>query len=215
MASSLVEVKGQIHKGEQYESVVGMNSLLYRGRIERRYAYRYSGTYFAYHDKYVKGEVYFNKRLYTEVLVNLNSHRDRVSVRHSENQMPVILDRNYLEWFKMGSRLFINVDEGEYDGLESGYYEVIYEDSSRRLLKKIVKEYKEVLERSVVEIQFTPKIEYYVAENGTATAVKGKKGFIGLYPARKKEIKRIFRDAPVVVRDDKDRLFKLFMEGIR
>ena len=114
LALSFGEVSGQQYPQKSYQESVDMQSLLYRGRVERRYAYRYQGTYFAYQDKYVKGEVYFNKRHYSDVLINLNSHRDRVSVTKSEGQLPVILDRRYVEWFKMGSRLFVNIENGKY-----------------------------------------------------------------------------------------------------
>lgn len=215
LALSFGEVSGQQYPLESYQKSVDMQSLLFRGRVERRYAYRYQGTYFAYQDKYVKGEVYFNKRHYSDVLINLNSHRDRVSVTKSEGQLPVILDRRYVEWFKMGSRLFVNIENGKYQELNGGYYEVLFDDGEKRLLKKIYKEYKELLERDVVEREFLSKIDYYLVTGGKAEKVHGKKSFAKLFPQSKKDIKRVNREASFAVKEDKDLLYKAYMEVVR
>lgn len=215
LALSFGEVSGQQYPQKSYQESVDMQSLLFRGRVERRYAYKYQGTYFAYQDKYVKGEVYFNKRHYSDVLINLNSHRDRVSVTKSEGQLPVILDRRYVEWFKMGSRLFVNIENGKYQELNGGYYEVLFDDGEKRLLKKIYKEYKELLERDVVEREFLSKIDYYLVTGGKAEKVHGKKSFAKLFPQSKKDIKRVNREAPFAVKEDKDLLYKAYMEVVR
>lgn len=212
---SFGEVCGQQYPLESYQKSVDMQSLLFRGRVERRYAYRYQGTYFAYQDKYVKGEVYFNKRRYSDILINLNSHRDRVSVTKSEGHLPVILDRRYVEWFKIGSRLFVNIEKDKYQGLNGGYYEVLFDDGKNRLLKRIYKEYKEILERDVVEREFLSKIDYYLVIGGKAEKVHGMKSFAKLFPQSKKDIKRVNREVSFTVKEDKDLLFKAYMEAVR
>lgn len=203
---------GQEYERGLYQQNVDVQSLLYRGRVERRYTYKHKGSYFAYHEKYILGEVYFNKRLYSNIYINLNSHRDRVSVKQTENHLPVILDKRYVEWFKMGGRLFINLGRGEYKGLDAGYYEVLYQDSDKRLLKKIYKEYKELLERDVVEREFLNKTTYYVVIGDKVEKISGRKGIFALFPRSKRVLKSTYRGLPQVVRNDKDRLFKALME---
>ncbi len=212
---SFGEVCGQQYPLESYQKSVDMQSLLFRGRVERRYAYRYQGTYFAYQDKYVKGEVYFNKRRYSDILINLNSHRDRVSVTKSEGQLPVILDRRYVEWFKIGSRLFVNIGEDEYQGLDAGYYEVLSDVGDKRLLKKIYKEYKEILERDIVEREFLSKVDYYLEIDGRVEKVHGKKTFERVFPQSKKELKRVNKEVSFAVKEDKDLLYKAYMEVVK
>lgn len=212
LGSLSFELKGQDAGVVRYQSEAKEHSLLYRGRVERKYVYRYQGTYFAYSDKYYEGEVFYNGRHYKNILVNLNAHTDEVSVRMSDKQLPVVLDKNHVEWFIIAGRRFVNYRDGAVPGLAGGYYEVLYYRDGKGLIKKIAKKYKENLERDVVMVEFITKINYYVLANGMCKEVKGQSGFIKVFPESKKMFRSVYREASSTVRENKDRLFIMFME---
>ena len=92
---------------------------------------------------------------------------------------------------------------------------MLFDDGKNRLLKRIYKEYKEILERDVVEREFLSKIDYYLVIGGKAEKVHGMKSFAKLFPQSKKDIKRVNREVSFAVKEDKDLLFKAYMEVVR
>lgn len=210
-----IGLKGQDITLDQYQSDVKEGSLLFRGEVARKYVYRYQGTYFAYNDQYFEGEVFYNGRYYRKILINLNAHTDEVSARMSDRQLPVVLDKRYVDWFTIAGKRFVHYRKGDVPGLDAGYYEILYDRDGKILVKKTVKKYKENLERDVVMVEFVPKIDYYVIVNGTCRGVNGKGGFMKVFPGSKKAIRKAYRDVPSVVRENKDRLFIKYMEVSR
>ncbi|MBR5610799.1 MAG: hypothetical protein IKW65_04690 [Bacteroidales bacterium] len=213
-----VDMKGQESDLNSYMKSVEGNSLLYRGKIEKHYSFKYKGTYFAYQEEYVEGKVYYNQKLYTGVLLNLNSFTDELSVRLSEGHLPVLLEKNLVDYFSLGERNFVNVRDGKKFGVDSGFYEVLTE-GEERLLKRIRKEYKENLvasgQDSKIEKVFDAMIDHYIVKGDKWVKVTGKGTFVKWCPERKKEINAIFRDAGRAERNEKDRLYKRMMEATR
>lgn len=212
------EVKGQGPDLNSYMKSVEGNSLLYRGKIEKHYSFKYKGTYFAYQEEYVEGNVYYNRKLYCGVLLNLNSFTDELSVRLSESHLPVLLEKNLVDYFTMGERKFVNVTDGKQYGVDPGFYEVLA-DGEERLMKRIRKEYKENLvasgQDSKIEKVFDAVIDHYIVKGDKWVKVTGKGTFVKWCPERKKEINAIFRDAGRAERNEKDRLYKRMMEAMR
>lgn len=204
------ELKAQDVDRCTYMKRVEGQSLLYRGKIEKQYSFKYKGTYFAYQEEYVEGDVYYNKKLYTGVLLNLNSFTDELSVRLSESHLPLLLEKNLVQYFTLGDKPFVNID--------SQYYEILV-DGDMVLYKKIVKEYREDLvssgQESKIEKVFDADISYFLVDGTQWTKVSGRGAFIKLYPQYKREIKKVFREATRAERSDKDKLYKRVMEVVR
>lgn len=201
-----------------YLSKVEGDALIYRGEIEQPYNFRYSGTYFAYAESYSEGFIYFNDKLYEGVLINLNAHTGQVSVKQTKDHLAVHLKKELVKWFVMGDHFFINLTDMERVGMASDYYEVL-EDGEIRLLKRVTKECREDLtsngQNSSITRVFESRCEYYIEKGGQYTKVKGKRTFIKLFGDKKREINQTFRDAPKVVRHDKDEMYKRVIREIR
>lgn len=200
-----------------YMAKVERQSLLYRGKIEKRYNFKYTGTYFAFQDQYVSGSIMYNKKLYRDVLLNLNSFTDEVSVRLSESHLPIVLDKTLIEWFKLGDNHFVRVSGDKV--LADGFYQVLVDDGDR-LYKKIYQAYREELsgsgQQTYVERLFTPEITYYVSKEGEPfVKVSGKGTFVKLYKEDKKEINRYFREASKTEIRNKDLSYTKVMEVVR
>lgn len=206
----IVETVAQNKDLNTYLENVQGNSLLYRGRIEKHYSFKYKGTYFVYQEEYVAGDVYYNKKLYTGVLLNLNAETDELSVRLTSSHLPVSLDKSLVEHFTLGEKRFVNV--------RGGYYEILVEGDVP-LMKKTTKEYRENLvssgQDSKIEKVYDSVLEYYLVKGEEWIRVTGKGTFTKLFRENKKDINEVFRSAPRIVRDDKDMLYKRVMEVVR
>lgn len=211
-------VFGQDEDKNQYMSEVQGQSLLYRGKIEKHYSFKYRGTYFAYQEDFVVGQVYYNRKLYTGVLLNLNAQNDQLLVRQSNTHLPVVLDKTLVDWFVLGDKRFAKIEEGGEIGLTGGYYEVFI-DGKYQVLKKITKEYREELvasgQDSRIDKVFGEVTDYYIRQNGEYVRITGKSTFVKIFKEYKKDINRVYRDATRAVRSDKDVLYRKVMEAVR
>lgn len=214
---SLGELRGQVPDRTSYMKCVEGQSLLYRGKIEKQYSFKYKGTYFAYQEEYVEGEVWYNQKLYTGVLLNLNSYTDELSVRYSGSHLPVLLDKSLVKSFKLGQKPFIQMMDGEVDGIDPGYYEVLT-DGDMKLMKRIVKEYREELvasgQDSRIERVFDAATNYYLVNGQEWVRITGTGTFVKMFPERRRELKAIFRGATRAQRGDKDNLYRRMMEVV-
>jgi hypothetical protein len=220
LIASLVPVHAfaQEEDSQVYMSEVEGLSILFRGKIEKHYGYRYTGTYFAYQEDFVLGDIFYNKKLYKGVYINLNSHTDQLLVKQNKTSLPIRVEKFLVDWFMMDGRTFVRVKDGPEGSLEGGYYEVLVDDRYK-LLKRIRKNYREDLNSSGQQSQivrvFDQETAYYLNDGYGWIEVKGKKTFAKQFPLYKKEINSIFNGATRQDREEKDGLYKKIMEVVK
>lgn len=210
-------ISAQSSDYHNYITKANDKALIYRGKIERHYTYSYKGTYFAFQEDFTPGVVFYNKKRYEDVLINLNSNRDVLLVKYDDTSLPVIMDKKLVEWFVLDDRDFVNVTDGAEIGLEDGYYEVLVEGENQ-ILKKIYKEYREDISstgHARIEIIFDSILEYFILTPDGYLPISGKKTFVKLFNEDKKEINRVFKGATRVERQDKDMLYRKVMEVVK
>ena len=109
----------------RFEKDAGALSTLFRGRLQKNTTFRYNGTFYLDTRTFRKGDVLYNGKYYTDVLLNLNASTQELVIRPEANSAGVILYRDQVAWFSIGNRRFVNL---RYIGLKDapeGYYEVI------------------------------------------------------------------------------------------
>lgn len=175
---------------------------LYRGAAPIQYRFHYTGTYFAYQDEYVKGNIIYNGKLYSDVLLNLNCHSDDLQVKIEKSDLIVILNKDFVNSFSIGNHYYINIgrratgnvylpgsnEDERMEGVErgfideslpAGYYEVMY-DGEMKLLKKTKKTYGERINqsagtdpKSAIERSFSTTYSYYLVTEARERIGKG------------------------------------------
>lgn len=185
-----------IQKDSDYDKFVkssGELSNLYRGAAPIEYRFKYTGTYFAYTESYIKGNVLYNGRIYKDISLNLNSHNDDLQINIDNSRLFVTLNKDFVHSFTIGEHKFINVGrshptEKKIDAqvseiiegvdvnyidilLPPGYYEIIH-DGELKLLKKTKKIYSERINQSAsaetksqIERFFVESITYYLVKD--------------------------------------------------
>lgn len=197
-------------------------SNLYRGAAPLNYKFKYTGTYFAYSDKYVYGDVYFNDKLYKDVLLNLNGHLDELYVFAEENGMAVMLNKNFVERFTIGDRHYINLKfRNNNHLLQDGYYEILWCNDTDSLIKKTTKKYEERINQladlgtgNKIERIFTPSNQYYLLKENLAKQIKRASQIRAIYGVNRGALRKHIRDKELDLRLNKDVAFKSIVEFI-
>ena len=197
-------------------------SNLYRGAAPLIYRFKYTGTYFAYGQEYINGDVFYNDKLYKNVLLNLNSHLDELYVFVEENGMPVMLNKEFVERFNIGNKKFINFKfEGRNEYLKDGYYEILWSNSKNQLIKKVTKKYEERINQtanlgtgSKIERIFLPSDQYYLFGEKLIKQIKRVAQIRSFYGVSGSSIRRCIRENGLDVRHNKDVAFTSIVEFI-
>jgi len=158
----------------QYQDEARELAVLYRGRKPNIYPFRFNGTYYLETRTFSQGQVFYNGKTYSNVLLNLDAYVQDLIVRPGESAGGVVLFRDQVTWFTLGNRLFVNL---QYLGVKvapDGYYELV-RDGAEPLLrlsqKRFVTEaspkdspyYDGNFDAGVVNC-FIPQETYYVLE---------------------------------------------------
>ena len=112
-------------------------SMLFRGRLARRYDSHFNGTPYWDTLSFRKGTVMYNGRLYNDVLVRIDASLGKLVVRQNENMAPTTPDERQVSWFTRGNELYVNLS---YQGIEGGgvFYRLMC-DSAVPVFKQVVK----------------------------------------------------------------------------
>lgn len=125
-------------ENSQYMQEAGPLSTLYRGKLPVQYPYQYNGTYYLEGKQFQRGSVYYNGKLYENVLVNLDASKQELQVKVSENVSGVVLFQEWVNYFTIGNRLFLNLRYMGYTEAPEGYFELT-KDGSTPLLVQVKK----------------------------------------------------------------------------
>lgn len=196
----------------------GMKSNVYRGEIAFRYPFKYEGTYYAYQEEYEKGDVVYNQKTYSGLLLNLNSHIDELCVQAYDEIVATYLKKELVSSFTLGNKEFVHLTLPEYNG----YFQVLYRGDVI-IYKKIKKNYMEEVDQSVLgsnmmlERVFNPINKYYLVRDNVFYSIDTKRQFLQCFSntAEKRSAKRFLSTRGVSFRKDKDLYIDLFMQHMK
>lgn len=111
-----------------FRDAAGVSSLLYRGRKVLDYKFPFNGTYYWYGAPFLPGEVCYNGKVYPCGAMNIDAAQQELIVRSPDGSYSVLLNRDYVKWFSIDGRRYINAQLwfGNPD-LPEGFFEVLYE----------------------------------------------------------------------------------------
>ena len=142
-------------------------------------------------DSFVKGKISYNNQSY-EVNLRYDLYEDQLIILADTrtNSNEILLIKELVEHFEISSSHFIHL-KGENKGINSGFYEVIYNNGSITLLKKHSKQLKQDIENRKVYYEFkAEKAEYFCVTEDEMFQIKNKKDIISRFPKFKRELSR-------------------------
>lgn len=152
----------------RFEKDAGALSTLFRGRLQKNNPFRYNGTFYLDTRTFQKGDVFYNGKHYTDVLLNLNAATQELVIRSGISSAGVILYRNQVAWFTIGNRRFVNLRYIGYNDAQEGYYEVIRDgrEPILRLSSKVFRAATDALSARILEDMdenYDPSVVSYYA----------------------------------------------------
>ena len=197
-----------------------IDAVIFRGPTSIKYPFRFTGTVYAYSDEFMVGRVYYNKKEFAGVKLNLNSNRDELYMQMYGTGMIIMLDKKYVRDFSYDGHNFIN--HTVYDGIEGldyGYYEVLYAGKDM-LLKRVKQAFSEKAGvdaggTSILK-KFYPVYSYYIIMDGKAVSIKKRGDFAKKYKEHKSAIKQHIREHNMHLagKDANDKVFVNIMQFI-
>lgn len=178
-------------------------SILYRGHQAYAYNIHYNGTYWWSDSEYSVGDVLYNGKLYHGLELNVDAARQELLVRNAVGQGGKVLAREFVEWFTLGDRRFVNLQALSGPQAPAGYWEVLYDGKTqflRQVSKNLMKDYNGEKRQMIGEGEpydtrihetFVRGVSYcIVTETGELVPVRSKKQVRNLFPAQRREIRR-------------------------
>jgi hypothetical protein len=214
--------KGAELLGDGYDYIkdAKIDAVIFRGPTTIKYPFRFTGSVYAYSDEFLEGRVYYNKKEFAGVKMNLNSNRDELCVQMYGTGMIIVLDKKYVKNFSFGGHNFINHTAGDgIDGLDYGYYEVLYSGKDL-LLKRIRQVFNEKVgvDASGTSIlkHFYPVYNYYIVRDGKVISIKKRGDFAKIYKEQKSAIKQHIKahNMHLAGKEANDKVFVSIMQFI-
>ena len=125
----------------RFEQDAGGLSTLFRGRVQKTIPFRYNGTFYLDTRTFKRGDILYNGKQYTNVLLNLDASAQELVTRPETTSAGIILHRDQVAWFTIGNRLFVNLRYIGYSQAPAGYFEII-RDGREPLLRLTLKTFK-------------------------------------------------------------------------
>ncbi len=132
-----IHLSGQ-NEDRQYMKEVGVLSTLYRGTLPTQYPYQINGTYYWESKLFRNGSVYYNGKLYEDVLINVDASRQDLQVRVDMSTAPVVLIKDWVCYFTIGPSLYLNLNYLGYPEAPDGYFELI-KDGNKPVFLQVMK----------------------------------------------------------------------------
>ncbi len=178
-------------------------SILYRGHQAYAYNIHYNGTYWWCDAEYGVGDVMYNGKLYHGLELNVDAARQELLIRNAVGQGGKVLAREFVEWFMLGGRRFVNLQALSGPQAPAGYWEVLFDGKTqflRQVRKTLMKDFNGGKRQMIGEDEpydtrihdtFVRDVNYCViTETGELVPVRSKKQVRILFPARRREIRR-------------------------
>ncbi|MCQ2141170.1 MAG: hypothetical protein MJY83_02350 [Bacteroidales bacterium] len=176
---------------EAYTSAAREQSMLFRGRQATSYAHlHYNGTYFWQGPDFKEGTVMYNGKLYTGIQMNIDASEHQLLVRYASGMPSVIVSRDYVTYFTIGTDRFINASalglsddkaclmQVLSDGEHKVYYRVlkVFSSSSNNVNGSMIG-YSDPNYNEGYTKFFHLREQYYTEENGALKKISRRKAF--------------------------------------
>lgn len=111
-------------------------SILYRGKTPAVYPYKYNGTVYWDTNRFSRGDLLYNGKIYKGVLLNADAFTSDLVTRPFEESAAIVLNREQVVWFTLSGRKFVNLRYLGYADAPEGFFEVLQDGKEPVLLQR-------------------------------------------------------------------------------
>ena len=164
---------------------------IFVGRMPESYPAGYNGSYFLESHNFTEGSLSYNGRYYSNVMLNINAHKDQLYCLFSEGGYSIVLDSDLVEDLVIGGKRFEYYAPNQQAGLAAGYYAILHEGSVR-LLQHTGKKYVEEsdIHFLILDKRFDTDVRYYLIKDEQAFVLTGRSRLLSILSDRRRELSR-------------------------
>ena len=151
-----------------------------------------NGSPFFLSENPLPGSVVYDSVYYPDLSVLFDDYRQYLVILDQNFKLKLINEK--VSSFQMGDHHFVQFPENKDNGLPySGYYEVIYSGRSR-VLKRIVKKYREQLSipEGVTRI-LDEQVHYFIKRGEIFESVNSKRELLNFMKDHRKEVQKLYK----------------------
>lgn len=181
-------VRAQQSVFDEFSRVAGDYAALYSGKIEVGYSpYQYINHPYLDTDEFQEGTVCFNGQLYTGLKIRYDTYKKWLVVITPEKRKVLQVDMRKVDYFTIGNKKFIRQEED--------FVALLYESQQLKLTQLIRCSMGVPVEKGRASYRnFKKRMRFTLHNDGADHVVSSRSGFIKLFPAYKKELKKFAKE---------------------
>lgn len=188
-----------------YDSATTESQHLYNGPQYYIYDSKSEQHQFYLSEEWVLGSVLYDGQLFGSVPMLYDIVKDEVAVKYVKSFGNVALQSEKVRSFSLANHTFIRLLAGtlEAGGLRTGFYDVLYQGTSRLLARRAKERIQQITDTRIV-IEFPVKDAFYIFKNGQYNSVHSKGSVLLLLKDQKRSLKKHFRENHLSFRENRE-----------
>lgn len=187
-----------------YKEATAQSQNLYNGRQYYLYDARMEEHQFFEQRRWQTGVVLYDGQQFDSIPMLYDIFKDEVVIRHF-NGDHVLLQTVKVDSFIVNNHYFARLEAGKdiNKQMRTGFYDILY-NGRTRLIARRSKQRQEKIVDKVVIAYYPLKSFFYVFKDGRYHSVHTKKSALNLFPAYKKDFRKVLRDNKIKFRKNRE-----------
>ncbi|MDQ2862033.1 MAG: hypothetical protein M3R50_00025 [Bacteroidota bacterium] len=176
-----------------YDHYTDGNAPIYNGTEYLYYTFKRDGIPFFYSDTLQRGWVSYEGKIYNPLSLTYDLTRNQVVILFPDSISTIVLQNQFIDSFYLANHTFINLVQAPQQNLyNTGFYDLLY-NGGVQLLARRTKLMSEIIKDNSVITVISPKVFFYIHEEGMYYLVNNQKDVFKLFNNKKHELRKEMR----------------------
>lgn len=187
-----------------YKTATTQSQNLYNGRLYYVYDARMEEHQFFGERKWQNGVVFYDGQRFDSIPMVYDIVRDELVVKHFYGDY-MLLQSEKVDYFFKDAHKFKRMEAGKdiSPQMRTGFYDIKYDGETKLLIRRSKQRQEKIVEKRVITY-FPAKDFYYIRKDNLYYSVRSKRSVFGLFPDRKKELRKALRDENIKFRKNRE-----------
>ena len=187
-----------------YKEATSQSQNIYNGRLYYLYDAKMEEHQFFGDRKWQKGVVFYDGQRFDSIPMVYDIVRDELVIKHfyGDHQL---LQSEKVNYFLKDNHTFRRFESGKdiNPQMRTGFYDILYDGKSKALVRRSKQRQEKIVDKKVIAF-FPEKDFYYILKNDRYYSVRSKRSVLGLFPERKRELRKALRDERIKFRTNRE-----------
>jgi uncharacterized membrane protein len=187
-----------------YKEATAQSQNLYNGRQYYVYDARMEEHQFFEQRRWQKGMVLYDGQQFDSIPLLYDIFKDEVVIRHF-NGDHILLQTVKVDSFVVNDHHFARLEAGKdiNPQMRTGFYDILYNGRSRLIARRNKQRQEKIVDKTVIAY-YPQKSFFYVLKDGRYHSIHTKKSAMNLFPAYKREFRKVLRDNNIKFRKNRE-----------